>query len=164
MPREMHIMNVNLYRFLVMEEAERYEINNPHDKLLKVLNKIANKCDSEEKEIKMKRIIKYILEPVLGEKETGDMLEKFNKTGGDGVMTAIDYLLKDIEEEKRQARISRLSEGRQEGKTQGIEEGRKEGGRDTAIRIAKELLNTGMDPTIISKITKLKQEEIIAIC
>lgn len=155
------------------------EKNKGKDKLIKVLNKIANNCDSEVKEIKMKRIIKYILEPTIGEKETEEMLEKFNKMGGEEVMTAIDCLLRDIEEEKKQARIIGLEEGRTEGRIKGIvegrekgiEEGRKEGiekgikeaTKSTAISIAKEMLKIGMDIEIISQITKLDKKEISRI-
>ena len=42
----MYIMNVNLYRFLAMEAAEKYEINNPHDKLFKdILNDKEEFCE-----------------------------------------------------------------------------------------------------------------------
>lgn len=148
------------------------EKNKGKDKLIKVLNKIANNCDSEVKEIKMKRIIKYILEPTIGEEETKEMLEKFNKMGGEEVMTAIDCLLRDIEEEKQQARIIGKEEGKAEGRLKGmvegkemgmkigIKEGIKEGTKNTSISIAKEMLRIGMDIERISQITKLDKEEI----
>lgn len=132
------------------------EKNRGKDKLVNILNKIANNCDNKTKEIKMKRIIKYILEPILGEEETENMLKKFNKIGGDEVMTAIDYLLRDIEEEKKHARMIGLAEGRAEG--------RAEATTKTALKIAKELLNIGMDIERVSQITKLSKEEIDKIC
>lgn len=83
-------------------------------------------------------------------------------------MTAIDCLLRDIEEEKKQARIIGLEEGRTEGIEKGKAEGRAEGRaegiieatRNTAMNIAKEMLKVGMDIETISKITKLDTKEI----
>lgn len=128
------------------------EKNKGKEKLIKILNKIAENCDSEMKEIKMKRIIKYILEPVIGEKETKEMLEKFNKMGGDEVMTAVECLIRDIEREKE--------EGRKEGRKEGIKEGIKEGRKQTSILITKELMKIGMDIDRVCEITKLKKSEI----
>ena len=42
----MYLLNVNLYRFLAMEAAEKYEIDNPHDKLFKdILNDKEEFCE-----------------------------------------------------------------------------------------------------------------------
>ncbi len=133
------------------------EKNRGKENLIKILNKIAKNCNKEEKEIKMKRIIKYILEPILGEDETSNMLQKFNKMGGEEIMTAIDYLIKDIEEEKRRARI----EGMEKGIKRGREKGREEGEKKAMLDISKELLKIGMDVEKISKITGLSKSEIV---
>ena len=140
------------------------EKNKGKDKLLKVLNKIAQNCNTEEKEIKMKRIIQYILQPIIGEEETNSMLKKFEKMGGEEVMTAIECLLEDIKMEKEEARNEGFKEGRAEGREKGRAEGLKIGRKEATIIIAKELINNGMDIKTVSKITKLSKKELEVIC
>lgn len=171
-------MNSNIAYGILIEK------NRGKDKLLSVLNKIARNCDTSIKELNMRRIIKYILEPIIGESNTKNILEKFNRIGGDEVMTAIDYLIRDIEEEKQQARIigqaegeaegrlkgivegkeigmrKGIKEGLKEGRKEGIKEGREEGRKKTAIMIAKELIKMGLDIERVCKITRLEKSEI----
>lgn len=163
-------MNTSLAYAMLIEK------NRGKEKLINILNKIALKCNTEEKAIKMKRVIKYILEPVLGEKETQDMLEKFTRMGGEEIMTAIDCLIRDIEEEKKEARKIGRQEGWNEGKSKGIlegiqegrkkgrEEGREEGIKSAIIMIVKELRKNGFSDKKICQITKLTEAELEKIC
>lgn len=139
-------MNTSLAYAMLLEK------NRGKEKLINILNKIALKCNTEEKAIKMKRVIKYILEPVLGEKETQDMLEKFTRMGGEEIMTAIDCLIRDIEEEKEQARKIGRKEGRKEGREEGI--------KSAISIIVKELRKNGFSNKKICEITKLTENEV----
>ncbi len=152
------------------------EKNKGKENLIKILDKIAKNYDNDSKELKMRRIIKYILAPVIGENETERMLKKFKKIGGDEVMTAIQCLLRDIEEEKKEVRRIATIEGREEGREkgmkegmkegikegrkEGMKEGMKEGRKNMALKIAKELLKIGMDSDKVAEITQLTQKEI----
>lgn len=150
------INNIDEEKLLEMNTSLAYamliEKNRGKEKLINILNKIALKCNTEEKAINMKRVIKYILEPILGEEETQDMLEKFTKMGGEEIMTSIDCLIRDIEEEKEEARRN--------GRDEGVKYGRK----STITMIVKELRKSGFSNKKICQITKLTETEVEEIC
>ena len=124
------------------------EKNKGKDNLIRILKKIAKICDNEEKMLKMKGIIKYLLEPIIGTKTTKEILKRFEKKGGEPVMTAVDYLIADIEKEKREAR----EEARREARKEAIDEAN--------TRIVKNMKNKGMEIKTISEMTELSEAEI----
>ena len=153
--RVIDINNIEEKELIKINTALAYgmliEKNKGKEKLIKILNKIAKKCDTKDKEINMQKIIKYILEPVLGEKETEKMLKTFNKLGGEEIMTAIDCLIRDIELEKKEAREIGLQEGIEQSRKE-IEQSKKE--------IAKKMREKGITIEIIKEVTGLTKEEI----
>ncbi|MDE6558578.1 MAG: PD-(D/E)XK nuclease family transposase, partial [Muribaculaceae bacterium] len=65
-----------------------------------------------------------------------------------------------LAEGRAEGRAEGLAEGRAEGKAEGLAEGLAEGRNEEKYRIAAEMLNNGMDPKVISTITKLSIDEI----
>lgn len=55
-----------------------------------------------------------------------------------------------------------LQQGLKEGKQQGIEEGLQQGTREEALRIAREMLDNGIDRDIVQAITGLSADAVLA--
>lgn len=64
------------------------------------------------------------------------------------------------EEEMMDMRLATLEEGREEGRKEGIEVGRKEGRMEALKKLAKAMLNDGMDPELVCKYTNFTPEQL----
>ncbi|MBD8212662.1 Rpn family recombination-promoting nuclease/putative transposase, partial [Erwinia persicina] len=83
---------------------------------------------------------------------------------GDALMTIAQQLeQKGIEKGIEKGRAEGLKLGEQLGEQRGIEKGRTEGERETTLKIARTMLQNGMDRNTVMKMTDLTEDDLAHI-
>ena len=143
----------------VLSYAMLIEKNRGKESLIKVLEKISNRCDTNKNREKMQKIINYILYPIL-EQDTEKIIEKFKIKEEMTMKTAQDYIREEIRELKRKAQEEGLREGRQKGIEEGRKEGRKEGKKEGVSSIIINMIKNNVKVEEIKKYTGIEEKEI----
>lgn len=143
----------------VLSYAMLIEKNRGKESLIKVLEKISNRCDTNKNKEKMQRIINYILYPIL-EEDTEKIIEKFKIKEEMTMKTAQDYIREEIRELKRKAQEEGLREGRKEGRKQGRKLGRKQGRKEGISSIITNMIKNNIKVEEIKKYTGIEEKEI----
>ncbi len=164
----------------MVEKAMAIEKCKTEEELIETLEGVIGATKEEKDKEKIRRIIQYILRPIIGQEETQILLNKLKKeenTMAGMLMTNLmeerRKLIEESEkrgekrgEERGEKRGIKLGEERGEkrgiklGEERGERRGRLEGSREGIIYVAKEMLKEQIEIDKIAKVTKLKEEEI----
>ncbi len=132
----------------IIEKAMAIEKCKTEEELVETLEKVINATKEEKNKEKLRRIIQYILSPIIGQEEVEILLNKLKKEE----KNMAGMLITNLMQERRKL----IEESEKRGEKRGEERGIKVG----VINVAKELLKEEMPIEKIMKATKLKKEEI----
>lgn len=127
----------------ILSYAMLIEKNRGKESLLKVLEKISRKCDTNKNKEKMLRIINYILSPILKE-DKENVMEKFKIKEEINMKTAQDYIREEMQEIERR----------------GIEKGRREARKEGITSVILNMIKNNMKIEEIKKYTGVEEKEI----
>ena len=112
------------------------------EEILDTIDKIAGKVKDIEDKKRLAKIVRYLLEDRLNQKEIKKVTNKLlNQEEGEEIMHVHEVLRRDREKARKEGKI--------EGKIEGI------------MKVAQKMLEENIDVELISKITGLKKEEFM---
>ncbi len=140
----------------IVEKAMAIEKCKTEEELIETLEEVISVTKEERNKEKLRRIIQYILRPIIGQEETQILLSKLKKEGN----TMAGMLMTNLMEERRKLIEESEKRGEKRGEERGEKRGRIEGNREGIIYVAKEMIKKSIPIKTIEEVTKLKEEEI----
>ncbi len=132
----------------IVEKAMAIEKCKTEEELIETLKKVITVTKDEKGKEKIRRIIQYILSPIIGKEQVEILLSKMKKE--EKAMAGM--LITNLMEERRKLIAESEKRGERRGEKRGIKVG--------VINVAKEMIKKSIPIKTIEEVTKLKEEEI----
>ncbi len=144
----------------IVEKAMAIEKCRTEEELIETLEQVIGVTKEEKDKEKIRRIIQYILRPIIGQEETQILLSKLKKEGN----TMAGMLITNLMEERRklieESEKRGIKLGEERGEIRGEKRGEKRGEQNSKTKIIKQMLNHNESISKIKLYTNATEEEI----